>query len=317
MADISTTFGALLLGGLFASLLSGLVSVQVVMYFKTYPSDRRRLKSLVLSIWFLDTFHTCMIWSALWCYLVRNYGDLYYIDHINWNIALTVVVTAILTFLVHCFFAFRIHRLSKRNWFLTIPLVALAALRLVSAAVTTGAMIRLHSFSRFKEEIRWIFTLGLALSTVVDVLITGSLFVLLQTSRKKAGNLNAVIDSLILYAFETGSLTCAGTVVSMICWLTMPHNLIFMGLHFGIGKLYANSLLVTLNTRENVRRARSQSSMSGVPVHYLDTRRRTGQDDNNPFVAPSERPKSEFFTKSSSTQKLEINVERSVQYDID
>lgn len=78
---------------------------------------------------------------------------------------------------------------------------------------------------------QWVFTAGLALSTAVDVLITVSLFVLLQSSRADAprydnialskinyvllciwyhfvlDSLTSVIDTLIRYAFETGSLT--------------------------------------------------------------------------------------------------------------
>ncbi|KAF8167098.1 hypothetical protein B0H34DRAFT_791870 [Crassisporium funariophilum] len=243
--DIPKTFGALLLGGLFASVLSGLVVIQVVVYFKLYPADVTRLKALVLIVWFLDTCHTICIWLALWSYFIDNYGSLDKIDVIHWNIALTIVFTAILTFFVHLFFAHRIFMLSQRNYVLTVPIVTLAIFRLVSASVTTGEMLHLHSYSSFKHEIRWVFTTGLALSSSVDILITASLFFLLQTSRTSAPNLNAIIDSLIRYAFETGSLTCAGTIISMICWLAMPNNLIFMGLHFVIGKLYANSLLVT------------------------------------------------------------------------
>ncbi|KXN86816.1 hypothetical protein AN958_09612 [Leucoagaricus sp. SymC.cos] len=102
-----------------------------------------------------------------------------------------------------------------------------------------------QTFPTFRTHFNWLFTLGLALSTAVDILITTSLFFLLKTSRTSDFDLNAVIDTLILYAFETGALTTAGTIVSMICWLAMKDNLIFMGLHFVIAKLYANSILVT------------------------------------------------------------------------
>jgi len=106
-------------------------------------------------------------------------------------------------------------------------------------------MIRLEKFSTFKEQFRWLFSLGLALSSTVDILVTISLCVLLQNSRTLSLSLDQILDSLIRYTFEIGSLTCAGTIVSMICWLAMSDNLIFMGLHFVIGKLYANSLLAT------------------------------------------------------------------------
>ncbi|TFK31792.1 hypothetical protein BDQ12DRAFT_739779 [Crucibulum laeve] len=315
--DIGKTFGALLIGGLYASVLSGLVAVQVVVYFKVYPDDSPRLKCLVLAVWFLDTCHTGLIWGALWNYLIDHYGEVERIDYVPWNIAVRPSRT------IHCPlwpnnvdtrhslqsysppYSHFLFTVSKANWFLTVPIVTLAILRLV----TTEEMITLHSFSAFKQRIRWIFTLGLALSSAVDILITGSLFFLLQTSRTGTPNLNVIIDSLIRYAFETGSLTCAGTVISMILWLAMPSNLIFMGLHFVIGKLYANSLLVTLNTRQTLRRARSQTSGDHVvPVHYLDTRRNRTPDRLS--TDPSD-----MTSNSSKAQKLEISVERSVQYD--
>ncbi|KAF9479656.1 hypothetical protein BDN70DRAFT_674275 [Pholiota conissans] len=312
--DIPKSFGALLLGGLFASLLSGLVIIQSVIYYKVYPRDSNRLKFLVLAVLVLDICHTGFIWAALWSYLVVNYGLASGIDIIHWNVALTIVMTAILTLLVHLFFANRIYLLSKKNLWLTIPLVLFAVLRLVSACVTTAEMLHLGTYSKFKEEIRWIFTTGLALSSVIDVLITSSLFALLHASRadSESPGLNAVIDALIRYAFETGSLTCAGTVISMICWLAMPNNLIFMGLHFVISKLYANSLLVTLNSRDKVRRARSQSSkeLGGMPVHLLNTRRQRFGTDTS-----SRHSESPTDSKGQIITQLEVNVERTVIYE--
>ncbi|KAF5332726.1 hypothetical protein D9611_005468 [Ephemerocybe angulata] len=65
--------------------------------------------------------------------------------------------------------------------------------------------------------------------------------------------MNAVLDALVLYTFETGMVTGVATAVCLITWLTMKHNLIFLGLHFVISKFYANSLLITLNTRLNLK----------------------------------------------------------------
>ncbi|KAF8954272.1 hypothetical protein BDZ97DRAFT_491424 [Flammula alnicola] len=305
LVDIPRSFGALLIGGLFASLLSGIVIVQVVVYFKVYPKDVNYLKATVLGVWILDTCHTAFIWAALWSYLIGDFGDPTGLNIIRWAVPITIIITAVLTFFVHLFFAHRIFMLSRKNYWLTAPIVILAILRLVSAC----EMLHYGTFSLFREKIRWVFTTGLALSTVVDILITGSLFVLLHTSRTGAANLNAVIDSLIWYAFETGSLTCAGTVISMICWLTMPTNLIFLGLHFVIGKLYANSLLVTLNMRERIRRARSQTNEYPAPIHVVDTRRRRTSDSDQ--FALSGMPAD---SKVSKGQILEVNVERSVHY---
>jgi len=306
--SIPKTFGALLIGGLFASLLSGFVIIQVVVYFKLYPADGPRLKVLVLTIWFLDTCHTICIWLSLWSYFIDNYGNLPGINIIPWSLALSVQFPAILTFIVHTFFAQRIFMLSKRNYILTVPIVVLAILRVVSGSVTTAFMLHLHTFSRFRHDVRFIFTTGLALSTAVDVIITASLFILLQTSRTGGATLDAVIDALIRYTFETASLTCAGTIASMLCWTITPNNLIFMGLHFVIGKLYANSLLVTLNTREAIRRAHSQGSGDhGVRINYVHEPRRSRPRDSDQITLPSPtdtKPKEE---------RVEVVVERNIE----
>jgi len=308
--SIPKTFGALLIGGLFASMLSGFVIIQVVVYFKMYQSDHTRLKVLVLTVWFLDTCHTICIWLSLWSYFIDYYGILPHINDIHWSLALSVLFPAFLTLLVHIFFAQRIFMLSKRNYILTIPIVVLAILRLVSACVTTSFMLRLRTFATFKADVKFIFTTGLALSTTVDVIITASLFVLLQSSRTGAATLDAVIDALIRYTFETSTLTCAGTIASMLCWIIIPNNLIFMGLHFVIGKLYANSLLVTLNTRESIRRARSQDH--GLRVDIMREHRRPHKSHDSGEMTLNSPHVSQVDDKSKE-EKVEVVVERSVQ----
>ncbi|RDB21584.1 hypothetical protein Hypma_011247 [Hypsizygus marmoreus] len=319
--DIPKTFGALLLGGVFAAVLSGVVAIQVIIYYKLYPDDSPRLKLLVFFVWFLDTCHTGFVWAALWDYLIAYYGDFSRIDFIPWHLATTIAFTAVLTFAVHCFFARRILLLSHRNWFLTIGILILAVLRLISACATTGEMINLHSFTEFKAKFTWLFTLGLSLSSAVDIIITGALSFFLHTSRSGTTNLNVVIDSLIRYAFETGFLTMAGTIVSMICWVSMPGNLIFMGLHFVISKLYSNSLLVTLNMRENLRRTRHQPSFGDrdfPTILRLDTRgkRLPGSDlEEGSVQSPASHDYQGHTTSKGFLGKVEISVERSVQRD--
>jgi len=203
--------------------------------------------------------------------------------------------------------------LSKRNYILTIPIVVLATLRVVSGSVTTAFMLHLHTFTRFRHDVSYIFTTGLALSTTVDVIITASLFILLQTSRTGAATLDAVIDTLIRYTFETSSLTCAGTIASMLCWTLSSGNLIFMGLHFVIGKLYANSLLVTLNTRETIRRARSQGSGDhGVRILNEPRRPKPRDSDHTDSTTHPYTPTTPTDSKVKE-ERVEVVVERTVQ----
>ncbi|KAJ7726374.1 hypothetical protein B0H16DRAFT_1735689 [Mycena metata] len=243
--NIRTTFGALLLGALFASILSGISNLQTVNYYRSYKRDPSYIKALVFGVWLLDNVHTVFLWSGVWYYFVDSYGNPDKIDHIPWCIALIVILTALITVFVHCFLAHRIFLLSKKNLFMTIPVLVLTVFRLACASVTTSKMLNYQSFELLKLRARWIFTLGLAVSSAVDVLIAGLLVYLFRSNRTEIGRFNDILDKLLLYGLESGSLTCIGTVISLLCWVIIPQNLIFLGLYFVIGKLYANSLFLT------------------------------------------------------------------------
>jgi hypothetical protein len=311
---VENTYGALLLGAFLACCLSGIVTVQSFLYIKLYPKDATRTKIIVGAVWLLDTLHTCFVIASVWNYLIPHFGDIPRFDFIPWTVAMTIAVTAILTFIVHIFLAWRIRKLTQSNW-ITSPILVLAVLRLVSACGTTAEMIRTQSFTIFAHKFRWIFTLGLALSSAVDILITVVLCWKLRSSRTGSISTDFVIDSLVRYTLENGLLTCAATVLSMACWLAMPHNRVFLALHFMIGKLYANSLLATLNTRKQLRERRVKTTSSGdhiLPVIFPDnfsggSRRGHGRHPNRgPEV--SERP---------SKAELQINVQKTVDTRLD
>ncbi|PBK65293.1 hypothetical protein ARMSODRAFT_961290 [Armillaria solidipes] len=263
MVNLSYTLGSLLLGGLFSATLTGMMSVQSLLYFKLFPKDKPRIKALVTILWLLDVAHSATVWAGLWNYLIIHFDDTARINQIPQAISVTIILTAISTIFVHLFFAERIFRLSRNNWILAALIVILAVLRLACACVTAGAMLSIEMYSGFRDKFDWVFSAGLGLSSAVDILITGSLLKLLHATRKSSLSFDHIIDSLILYTLECGAVTCAATIASMICWLTM-NNLVFLGLHFVISKLYSNSLLATLITRYELRNSRDRSTSDGI-----------------------------------------------------
>ncbi|KAI0696885.1 hypothetical protein C8T65DRAFT_30156 [Cerioporus squamosus] len=256
MANASDTIGAILVGALVSAVLSGSVTTQAFVYLRIYGGDDYMRNIWIVSVlWLLDTLHLSMAFASAWIYLIQNWGNDAIYDYIPWTIALTVALTAIVTLISHCFFAHRIYVLSGSSWWLTLPILLLAFGRLVSALVSTSEMISLRSYEAFVDRVGWVFTTGLSLSTTVDVLITITLIALLQRSRTGFSTVtDHLIDVVTLYTVETGLVTSITTAVSLICWLTMPRNLIFLALHFSISKLYATSTLATLNARKSLRR---------------------------------------------------------------
>ncbi|KAG6809318.1 hypothetical protein H0H92_000717 [Tricholoma furcatifolium] len=100
-----------------SSSFSGIVAVQAFVYSKFYPSDAVSLKSLVSVVWLIDVLHTIFVSMSLWDHFIVYFGKAGRIDYIPWSLAWTIALTAILTFLVHCFY---VHRIFKRKHFVRI-----------------------------------------------------------------------------------------------------------------------------------------------------------------------------------------------------
>jgi len=170
---------------------------------------------------------------------------------------------------VHGFFAFRIHLLSKGNWFVVAPIVVLALARLGFASTTCSKMLIYKSFSMFIEHSAWVFTMGLVASSILDVVVTASLVWYLRHARSGFEGLDQIVNTLCRYTVENGLLTCVGIIISLGFWLGMRTNLVFMALHFVLAKLYANSLLATLNNRRHIRERCGTSMSDGAIVFNL------------------------------------------------
>ncbi|KAI0370119.1 hypothetical protein BV20DRAFT_1076209 [Pilatotrama ljubarskyi] len=226
MANPSETIGAILIGALVSAVLSGTVTTQAFIYFRLYGGDDYKRNTFMsgvahLPIRGLDTLHSSMAFASVWIYLIRHWGDSTIYDYIP------------------CFFAHRIYILSGFSWWLTAPILVLACGRLANVT----SRITLHSYEAFVDRVGWVFTMGLSLSTAVDVLITVTLIVLLQRSRTGFSTVtDHLIDVVTLYTIETG------------LWLVMPRNLIFLALHFSISKRTSTDLPERLNARKSLRR---------------------------------------------------------------
>ncbi|KAM6497795.1 hypothetical protein JOM56_005743 [Amanita muscaria] len=219
--------------------LSGMNTLQTVVYFRVYHDDIMRLKALVAVIWGLDIIHTAFLWSNLWLYLIINFGQVSDINAVPkpYIAPGAVVVSSTMILVVHTFYVQRIFRFSHRNYWITTPVVILV---LGEMACTVGPVVILYGYEDFSQFIdhgyKWTVSLGSISAAVSDIVIM---------TDNSTESLNSVIDQLILYTFETGSLTAFMAIAIMITWLTQQRTAeIYLGLFMAFPKVYATTLLV-------------------------------------------------------------------------
>ncbi|KAJ3542913.1 hypothetical protein NMY22_g3330 [Coprinellus aureogranulatus] len=275
--DIGKTYGALLLGAGIAFSLSGVVATQCIVYFKQYPGDSNTKKAMVLVSWILDGLHSSFLMYTVHEYFIRFFGDLTRIDYIPWALAVSVVITVSSSDPPRSLVSIPRWMTSAQSLRVPVQLLRAQDLPIERKKLADNHSHRLVSdrsvmLSVYNNCQYTMFTTGLSLTAAVDILITFWLCYFLAQFRAGISPMSTMmirmVDTLTLYTLENGALTCFAAIASLACWLTMPHNLIFIGLHFVISKLYANSFLASLNMRHQLRQIHGLDPPSGYPSGY-------------------------------------------------
>ncbi|KAI9455931.1 hypothetical protein BJY52DRAFT_616052 [Lactarius psammicola] len=313
--DVRFTFGAVLGGAFLSTALSGALCIQAILYVRYYPKDPLHLKALVALVWAMDIAQTCCIVILSYQYVIFNYSRPEIADHIFWTVVAAILFTAVSTFTVNGYSAHRVHKLSQGNWWLTVPIALCLAIRLALAIITGVEMLRLQSFVSYRDKLGPLLTTGLALSAFTDLVITAGLCHYLRTLNQGLNQTKKMLSTIVSFADNNGALTCLVALASLICWVVMPTNLIYLGLHFIIGKCYSNSLLATLNMRDYVKRSvittpevvniTGPSSWRSSPSFPTIERARTQWSDYEIYDE----------ARTGVTGQVEIKVDRTVHYD--
>ncbi|PAV16710.1 hypothetical protein PNOK_0833000 [Pyrrhoderma noxium] len=264
MSGIQDSFGSAYIGAMVMMILYGITCLQTYLYFMRYPGDLLTTKFLVGFLWILDTFHVVLVAQSMYHYLITNFSNPAVLDDGTWTIFVSIGLNVCIAFVVKCFFTQKIHGLSERNWFLTIPLTLVVVAHFAFGLETMGRLLVIKKFSRL-PELNNTAALPFAIFAMVsDIAITCALIFLLQNRRTTFKSTNMLINYLIIYTINRCLLTSIIALVELIVFVSSPHTFWFLALDFVIGKCYVNSFLATLNTRSSLRGKGMDSEEGGT-----------------------------------------------------
>ncbi|KAL4073587.1 hypothetical protein J3A83DRAFT_2571065 [Scleroderma citrinum] len=254
-ADLSNTLGAEFIGGMISAILYGITTLQTYLYFMNYPDDGVAVKLFVMIIWILDTVHVSFMCHALYYYLVSNYGVASpWVDNV-WSLYASITVNLCIACLVQTFFTVKIFYLCHRRlrWLVTIPIIVTILAHLGFGTVTVTFLFS-KTFSASSQLTLYSVTTGAA-NVVSDVLITIALCVLLRkyVSYVVCSRAKRLINTLIIYTIDRCLLTSLVTIAEVVMSHVDSNTSWYVAIDFILSKLYANSLLASLNTRNYLR----------------------------------------------------------------
>ncbi|CAL1703620.1 unnamed protein product [Somion occarium] len=249
--------------------LYGMTTAQAYIFMLNSKKDSTFLKTVVATVWFLETIHTVFMLRQIYYLTIVGFGDIAIITTVDWSIGVFLVAEDCIIAIVQGFYIRRIWILCGKRVLPTIGLVLLllacVGFHMTAAAFTFVADTWVDFQTLFGATL--CVEVSNALSAALDGIIAAVMIFILNKSMTGFKRTDSILRWLMAYSVNTGLLTMIVSVSIAIVYSRDRESLIASGLTTISGKLYANSFLGLLNARDLMRSKGQQSTTTPV----LDT----------------------------------------------
>ncbi|KAF8189021.1 hypothetical protein BJ912DRAFT_1143217, partial [Pholiota molesta] len=272
--NLGLTYGAYLIGTIVAASLYGILVSQTIYYFNQYPKDPPTFKLLVLSLFILDSLTIIFETHGLYYYLIVTFGNLEMLLIEVWSVQVELLVAYMIMLITQGFFVVRIWELTGRKRLLpgVITFLSLAgfgkSIPIPSSAIAKaddfdtlgsilGIIVQIFKLkfwsSSLVPNIKILVAFNKSLETCADAMITAALCFYLHRGRSQISRTNTMINRLIVFAVNRGVITTFLQLFCLIAFEIKPDSMAWVPFHVSTSKVYTNSVLATLNSRNTIR----------------------------------------------------------------
>ncbi|TBU37349.1 hypothetical protein BD309DRAFT_876619 [Dichomitus squalens] len=261
--DLGSIAAPVLLGALLNWALYGVLSVQVYLYYLSFPKDGWIPRCLVYGIWTLDTVQTIIVTNDVYIAYAKRYGQLEVLGAMQNEWLAVPVFSGVVSCTVQLYYAYRIGILSRSRTLQGV--ISVLALTQGTAAIVTGAQAKIiGSFAGLQQKAAVSCGLWLSGSALCDIIIASFMAYLLLRNDVRSAQTHAIINRLVRLVVETGTLTAVAATIDIVLYFSEPDTDYHSCIATILAKLYSNSLLVIFNSRIRIVGGRINPSASVV-----------------------------------------------------
>ncbi|THH28481.1 hypothetical protein EUX98_g5699 [Antrodiella citrinella] len=257
---IQDLLGGYVIEAFVALVLYGIFIAQTYVYAMNCSKDALYMKLCVMCIAVLETLHSAFMSHMIYWYAIDSFGNIAGVGRIIWSGGATVICEMLIVAFVQSLYLRRVYILSEGNRVLTSIISLTLLARLAVGLATAALLLTLRSWADFRtSKAFYTVVVGLALSSLVDLMIALTLIYYLWKNKTGFTSTDNIMHVLMAYCVNSGMLTMMCSTATIFTFSTMKTSLLFAGFYQISSKLYANSLMGTLNARDFLR----QMSTSG------------------------------------------------------
>jgi hypothetical protein len=169
----------------------------------------------------------------------------------EWPYIFTPIGTALAALVTQLFLGFRIWRLTSRKFLY--GMVILLAIPSFILGMTCSIEAWIIKFLSELPRITPLVIAWLSMQVVVDAFITTTLVIVFSRSRTGFRKTDTILNRLIRGAIQTGLFAGIFSMGNLITFVVLPNTDLYGMFAIPIGRIYTNTLLDTLLTRESLR----------------------------------------------------------------
>ncbi|KAK0203241.1 hypothetical protein DFS33DRAFT_971340 [Desarmillaria ectypa] len=265
--SLGATLGAVYIGATIAAVFYGITILQTVIYYKQNHNDPWLFRYAVAFLWILDTLQVALSTHALYFYLIKSFGKYLALLRTIWSFPLQFLANMLIVCGVQALYAVRIWKLG-RHFHMILPWFIFLT---VAATFGTGLYVIYDTYTLetfFTLEILTIKTSIYAVFSTMagaDFVIAGAMCFYLYKGRSMTSFSSTIkmIKGLMRLVVISGILTSACSLLTLVAYIAWPDTFAFVAIDLVLPKLYINSLLAMLNSRQSSMRL----GMNGRRVH--------------------------------------------------
>ncbi|GLB44863.1 hypothetical protein LshimejAT787_1802000 [Lyophyllum shimeji] len=256
--------GPWLIGSCLDIFLQGALCSQFIVYFTYYNNDRIGTRLAVSGLTVLTTLKTIHSFVTIWIMLILHFKDLDGAINLNytawWQTGDSLMVATIGLY-VQTFFCQRLWRISKRNVWFVLPVVLVVGFAYISICLATYFI----SVAENSPIGIW-FAAHLSGVFAGDLLITVFTAYFLLSSREDVlPQTVGVLRALVRLTFQTAAPAALCAMFNLLFSQLYSGQVKLISVAFNqmLPKLYAFSMMWTLNARRSIRATGGFSSDTG------------------------------------------------------
>ncbi|KAF5341381.1 hypothetical protein D9758_012262 [Tetrapyrgos nigripes] len=208
-----------------------------------------------------ETVNTGLDFGIIWEPLIRNFGHIS--PRVPHFLASDPVVTSFISTIVQIYYGWRVRVFTKSN--LLAGLVFLLAFVSLASGVTSTILVTLNPEFSDIPKFQWMLMIWLSSSV-----------------RYKRDTLDvtvSVANKIILLTIQTGTITSLAAIADVLTFNLIKNSTIQFIWDFSLSKLYTNSMLSTLNSREEWKKMlEADDGLSGEIISDIAFHSRSNRD---------------------------------------